>query len=65
PTTIAGLAVTGIDSTDGIKFNLADGGWLLIRFSGTEPIMRFYVETTQDNRQQDILVSGLKLAGLK
>jgi phosphomannomutase len=65
PTEIAGFKVTGINTMDGFKYLLSDGGWLIIRFSGTEPIMRFYVETTQDNKRQDILQAGLKLAGLK
>jgi alpha-D-glucose phosphate-specific phosphoglucomutase len=65
PSEIAGFKVTGINTLDGFKYLLDDGGWLCIRFSGTEPIMRFYVETTQDNKRQDILQAGLKLAGLK
>ncbi|MEM5776263.1 MAG: SIS domain-containing protein, partial [Anaerolineaceae bacterium] len=40
PETIGGLKVMGLNDTDGYKFLLEDGGWLLIRFSGTEPIMR-------------------------
>jgi phosphomannomutase len=55
PATIGGLVVTGLDSTDGFKFGLADGGWLLIRFSGTEPILRVYCETTEEDRVQPIL----------
>ncbi|HEX7593655.1 MAG TPA: phosphoglucomutase/phosphomannomutase family protein, partial [Anaerolineae bacterium] len=65
PTEIAGFKVTGINTMDGFKYLLSDGGWLCIRFSGTEPIMRFYVETTQDNKRQDVLDAGLKLAGLR
>jgi phosphomannomutase len=65
PPTIGGLAVTGLDTTDGFKFGLADGGWLLIRFSGTEPIIRVYCETTEEDRVQAILDDGLRIAGLK
>jgi phosphomannomutase len=50
---------------DGYKFNLEDGGWLLIRFSGTEPIIRVYTETTQAGRVQAILDDGLRIAGIK
>jgi phosphomannomutase len=65
PRTIGGLKVTGLDTSDGYKFNLEDGGWLLIRFSGTEPIIRVYTETTHQEKVQDILVDGLRVAGLK
>jgi alpha-D-glucose phosphate-specific phosphoglucomutase len=65
PSTIGGLATTGLDTTDGFKFGLVDGGWLLIRFSGTEPIIRVYCETTKQNRVQAILEDGLRIAGLK
>ena len=51
-------------TVDGYKFNLEDGGWLLIRFSGTEPIIRVYCETTQGDKVQDILQDGLRIAGL-
>ncbi len=64
PVTIGGLVVTGLDTTDGFKFQLEDGGWLLIRFSGTEPIIRVYTETTHKDRVQSILQDGLHLAGL-
>jgi phosphomannomutase len=64
PATIGGLDVTGLDTTDGFKFGLSDGGWLLIRFSGTEPIIRIYCETTEEERVQPILEDGLRIAGL-
>lgn len=65
PSTLGGLKVTGLDTTDGYKFNLEDGGWLLIRFSGTEPILRVYTETTHQDRVKDILDDGLRVAGIK
>ena len=64
PAQIGGLKVTGLNSMDGFKFSLEDGGWLLIRFSGTEPIMRVYCETTHKDKVQNILQDGLKIAGL-
>jgi alpha-D-glucose phosphate-specific phosphoglucomutase len=64
PKTIGGLGVTRLDTTDGFKFVLEDGGWMLIRFSGTEPIMRVYTETTHKDNVQAILQDGLKIAGL-
>jgi phosphomannomutase len=65
PETIGGLQVTGLDTTDGFKFSLEDGGWLLIRFSGTEPVIRVYTETMGKDRVQPILEDGLRIAGLE
>ncbi len=65
PQSIGGLKVLGLVTTDGFKFDLEDGGWLLIRFSGTEPIIRVYTETTQKDRVQAILEDGLRVAGIK
>jgi len=65
PKEIGGFKVLGLNSLDGYKFDLDDGGWLLIRFSGTEPIIRVYCETTKKERIPAILADGLKIAGLK
>jgi alpha-D-glucose phosphate-specific phosphoglucomutase len=65
PGQIGGLKVTGLVTLDGFQFKLEDGGWMLIRFSGTEPIMRVYCETTHKDKVQAILQDGLKVAGLK
>jgi alpha-D-glucose phosphate-specific phosphoglucomutase len=65
PKTIGGLKVTDLVTVDGFQFKLEDGGWMLIRFSGTEPIMRVYCETTHKDKVQAILQDGLKVAGLK
>jgi alpha-D-glucose phosphate-specific phosphoglucomutase len=65
PKTIGGLKVSELVTVDGFQFKLEDGGWLLIRFSGTEPIMRVYCETTHRDKVQAILKDGLKIAGIK
>lgn len=62
---VGGLTVANIDLTDGFKFNFDGGGWMLIRFSGTEPIIRVYCEVLQADRVQPVLEDGLKLAGLR
>lgn len=64
PQTLGGLKVTELVTVDGYQFRLEDGGWLLIRFSGTEPIMRVYCETTHQDKVQAILQDGLKVAGI-
>jgi phosphomannomutase len=64
PQTIGGLKVTELVTVDGFQFKLEDGGWMLIRFSGTEAIMRVYCETMHQDKVQAILQDGLKVAGL-
>jgi phosphomannomutase len=64
PQSIGGLKVTELVTVDGFQFKLEDGGWMLIRFSGTEPIMRVYCETTHKEKVPAILQDGLKIAGL-
>jgi len=65
PETIGGVPVTGIVTLDGYKYELGDYGWLLIRFSGTEPIVRVYCEVTDPALVQPVLEGGLEVAGLK
>lgn len=65
PETVAGLKVEEIDTRDGFRYVLEGGDWLLIRFSGTEPVIRVYCETTHEDRLDDILQAGLEIAGLK
>ena len=64
PAKVAGLRVTGKSTMDGFKFALEDGGFMLIRLSGTEPIVRVYTETTHEDLVQAILRDGLRIAGL-
>ncbi|MEY2984968.1 MAG: hypothetical protein RLZZ568_1585 [Cyanobacteriota bacterium] len=54
-TEIAGERVTACSTTDGYKFRMAGGGWLLIRFSGTEPLLRLYCEAPTAARGQTVL----------
>jgi phosphomannomutase len=65
PQSIGGLKVVDLITLDGFQFKLEDGGWMLIRFSGTEPIMRVYCETMHADKVQAILQDGLRIAGLQ
>ena len=56
--------MTGTSNLDGYLFNLEGGGWLLIRFSGTEPLMRIYTEVPDRARIPDVLEAGKRLAGV-
>jgi phosphomannomutase len=64
PDQLAGLKVTGKVTIDGFRFDLEDGGWLIIRFSGTEPLLRIYCETTHGDRAAALLQAGRELAGI-
>jgi len=65
PDRIAGLAVTAIDTTDGFRFHLEGGGWLLLRFSGTEPLLRIYTEVLDEALVAKVLQAGRELAGIQ
>jgi phosphomannomutase len=61
PAELAGRPVeriVALDTGDGYKFFLADGSWLLIRTSGTEPLVRVYTEATSPELRDALLVAG-------
>ncbi len=64
PENIDGVKVVKSDPTDGFRFILADTTWLLIRFSGTEPVLRIYAESNSLARVERLLELGKKLAGV-
>lgn len=64
PDIIAGLKVVGRDEIDGYRFHLEGGWWLLLRFSGTEPLLRIYAEMPDGNQVQDALAQGQEIAGV-
>ena len=58
PPEIGGERVTDIQSVDGVKFILADDSWLLIRPSGTEPVLRVYAEGRSPEMVEELLKYG-------
>jgi alpha-D-glucose phosphate-specific phosphoglucomutase len=64
PQSIDGVKVTKINTSDGFHLTLADTNWLLIRFSGTEPVLRIYAESDSQARVERLLELGRKLAGV-
>jgi phosphomannomutase len=64
PEKIAGFKVIGRDEIDGYRFNLEGGWWLLLRFSGTEPLLRIYAEMPSGSLVQDALAQGEEIAGI-
>ena len=61
PSHLAGESVVRVNTMDGIKFYLADKSWLLIRPSGTEPVLRIYAEARSDEMVAAMLEEGGKL----
>jgi phosphomannomutase len=64
PTELGGHAVSRtvfLDTADGFKFWVADGSWLLIRASGTEPLVRVYTEATSESTREALLEAGERL----
>ena len=64
PDSIAGMKMIEKVTVDGFKFVLEDGGWLLVRFSGTEPLIRVYCETTHEDKVDEIIAEGMRLSGI-
>jgi phosphomannomutase len=66
PAELAGQPVTRtlpLDTGDGFKFWVGDGSWLLVRASGTEPLVRIYTEATSEDARDSMLVAGERLVG--
>ncbi len=62
PLEIGGVAVQRVSDRDGIKYLLADNSWLLIRPSGTEPVLRIYAEAGSPAQVQALLAEGVRQA---
>jgi len=60
---IAGIKVVRLDTRDGYRYVLSDGSWLLVRFSGTEPLIRIYAEAHTPKQVQKLLDNGKKMLG--
>jgi phosphomannomutase len=58
PSELGGLKVTQFDTLDGIRFRLADGSWVLIRFSVSDSIVRIYAEASSRPHAQMLLKAG-------
>ncbi|MEF8843270.1 MAG: phosphoglucomutase/phosphomannomutase family protein [Haloarculaceae archaeon] len=61
PDAVSGVDVDRVNDVDGFKILLADGSWLLVRPSGTEPKMRVYAEAGSEERVGELLEAGREL----
>jgi phosphoglucomutase len=78
PATVAGLrarledpprrltdqAVIQVNRLDGVKLILEDGSWLLLRPSGTEPVVRLYAEASTERQLEALIAEGKALIGV-
>ncbi len=62
PQQVAGLPVQEVISTDGVKLRLGPSHWLMLRFSGTEPLLRLYCEAPSEARVAEVLDWARQLA---
>jgi alpha-D-glucose phosphate-specific phosphoglucomutase len=62
PAAIDGLQVAKVETRDGVKYILSDDSWLLIRPSGTEPVLRVYAEAREEKMVAALLGFGQKIA---
>ena len=65
PAEIGGEAVVRSRDDDGFKYYLKDGSWVLIRFSGTEPLIRVYSEAPTKERVDQLLAALEDRLGLR
>ena len=62
PQTVAGAPVLEVIGTDGVKMRLGPSHWLMLRFSGTEPLLRIYCEAPDRERVAVVLAWARELA---
>ncbi len=61
PTKLLGSAVVEVKTFDGVKIIARDGSWLMVRGSGTEPIVRVYAESSSSDKTRRLLKMGTGL----
>jgi phosphoglucomutase len=60
PASIGGRRVAEVNRTDGVKYIFDDGSWILLRMSGTEPLVRCYAETNTKKDLEVLIETGSK-----
>ena len=55
PTSLGGIEVANEDRRDGVRLDLRDGGWAVVRMSGTEPLVRIYAEASSSKLRDAVL----------
>jgi phosphomannomutase len=63
PASLGGQKVVKVETIDGVKYLLADDSWLLVRPSGTEPVLRVYAEAREPEMLEALMAYGEQVAG--
>jgi alpha-D-glucose phosphate-specific phosphoglucomutase len=61
---VGGQRVVSLDTRDGFRYKLENGAWLLVRFSGTEPLVRIYAECASPKEVQKLIQYGQEMVGV-
>jgi phosphomannomutase len=61
----SGKKIKGINTMDGVKITLENDAWLLLRPSGTEPLIRLYSEAPKKSQAKELLQWGQEICGFK
>ena len=64
PKSIGDLSIKEVDDRDGFKYFLEDGSWCLIRFSGTEPLIRLYAESSSVDQVKSLIEDCRSILGI-
>lgn len=64
PASLGGKRVERVDTIDGFRYLLSGGYWTLVRFSGTEPLLRIYAEAESPAAVRLLLDEARALAGV-
>jgi phosphomannomutase len=65
PASVGGAKLQSVNSLDGVKYLFDDDSWLLIRPSGTEPVLRVYAEAREPEMVEALLAHGRSVAELR
>ena len=61
PSRVGGRKVVAVETIDGLKLDFAEDDWLLLRLSGTEPLIRCYAEAESKKELDRLMKSGLEM----
>jgi phosphomannomutase len=61
---VAGQKIDSVEDLDGLKFRTENGGWVMIRPSGTEPVLRVYSEADSPEAAENLVNDVASMVGI-